>query len=166
MTTLLGNDHMFKKQLKDLTDVILKIRECECYSAIELIAARRDALVQAVNDPYGRNVVEGIEPYLEQFYVLSCEEQIFSEAVLTLEPHISDEKVLPSVVSATEILAVFADVGSERDRILEALTSNSGSVVNDYLQGDPLTMIENVANACVRFNIVSDHVNEMSMLLG
>jgi hypothetical protein len=80
--------------------------------------------------------------------------------------NISDSsEVLPTFSALRECLDEFVTMSSEKSKLEKVLNATCGSVFKDYMQGNPLSMIENVANACARFEKITSHVEEMVMLM-
>lgn len=156
-------DMTLKEQVRVLKKVVDEIPQ-SCTNAILSIACNRSDIIKGVNKDDGRAVVDSLEPHLSMFYELACEKDVLSGALEALSPSHKSLKCLPSVTALCACLEVLLDLANEKDALHKVVNTDYGSVVNDYLQGDPLTMIENVANACANFKVIRDHIDEMVML--
>jgi hypothetical protein len=154
-----------REQLRALKGATLTIEQSDLHEAICSIAHGRDKIVEGANADDGCAVVDSIEQYLNFYHVIACEESLLSEIIQTL--NISDKcpKVLPSFTALCECLDQLLIVASDKDKLEEVISTTFGSVVNDYLQGRSLTMIEDVANACAEFAVIVGHLDEMTMLV-
>ena len=151
--------------LRVLKKVIFDIQQSgECSEAIQSIAKNRQDIIKGVNEDDGSAVVDSLERHLEKFFKLACAKEVFSGALETLSVCRTSPETLPSVTALCTCLEVLVLVADEKDALDRVINTDYGSVVNDYLQGHPLTMIENVTNACAEFQVICDHVDEMVML--
>jgi hypothetical protein len=149
--------------LKRVTDDIQQSGECN--EAIRSIAANHQDILKGVNEDDGHAVVDSLEPHLEAFYKLACAKELFSGALQAAAVSRTSPKPLPSVTAMCACLDIFVGVVDEKDGLHQVIHADSGSVVNDYLQGEQLTVIENVAKACAQFLVICNHVDEMVMLI-
>ena len=154
-----------KEQLAALKHATLRIEQSNLLTEIRLIGRSRDRIVQGANAEDGNTVVECIEGYIPSFLVLANENSLLFEIIQTLNLSDTCSKVLPTFTTLKECLNEFSNLSSEKRMFEKVLNAQCGSVVNDYLQGKPLIIIENVANACAKFETVVSHVDEMVMLM-
>ena len=155
-----------KEQVCVLRRVVVDIKQYDtCNEAIRYIAANREDIVKGVNENDGCAVVDSLEQHLEKFYNIACGKEIFSGALKALSASRTSLKPLPSVTALCKCLDVFVGVADEENALHKVINTDCGSVVNDYLQGNTLTIIENVANECAKFGVICEHVDEMAMLI-
>ena len=74
---------------------------------------------------------------------------------------------LPSVKTFREILnsVILCGHSDYLEGYVSAIEANCGSVINDFLQGRILTDICDVAVACADFCVLSEHIEEILMVI-
>jgi hypothetical protein len=154
-----------QEQLSSLRRAALAITQSDLHDAIHSIASGRDDIVYGVKAEDGSTVVDTLEPYLPFYHILACEEGLLCEILQSLDNSSKCSKQLPSITALRECLNQLLSMASQKEKIGKVLCALNGADVRDYLQGNPLDLIENVANACVTYKLIRAQLDEIAMVM-
>lgn len=151
-----SRDLTLQEQLSALRQANLAIEQSPLLTAaLRSIAQSRDEIIRGVNEDDGAIVVDTLECHLPSYLAIANEESLFTETIQTLNISERCPMILPTFLMMRECLKEFVTMASEKNKLEDALNASCGSVVNDYLQGNPLLrLVENVANACAKFEMI------------
>lgn len=154
-----------------LVEVVRLIQD-NLSDAIEGIGMDCDKICQGVDEEDGCAVVDKLEAYIPDFYRFTKKAAVLKEAVEKLEAVPNKLKASPSATELREILRDFLTFEEPyyqgqtyKEAMRVAMDALDGAVVNDFLQGPPLTKMATVAEACRAFLILEKNLQEIARFL-
>lgn len=127
-----------------------------------------DNICQGVDETDGSAVVDRLEAFIPLFYQFTDKAALLKEAFEKVEAVPNKLKASPSATELRKIIGDFLTFeepyyGDQtyKSAMSDAMNADDGAVVNDFLQGDPLTKMKEVADACRAFLILEKHLDEI-----
>jgi hypothetical protein len=157
--------------LSPLVEVTCIIRDT-FGDAIEVIDKNYIEICQGVDEDDGCAVVDALEKWIPQFYKFTDRAAVLTIALEKLETLPEKLKASPSATELCKIVGAFLTFQEPYYRnqtyktaMNKAMTADDGAVVNDFLQGDSLTKMKEVADACRDFVLLDNRLDEIGRFM-